>query len=187
VTRVYDDSDRTTLLDVARGSIEYGLRQGSALPVDVESYTPRLREERACFVTLKDKGDLRGCIGTMEATRPLVKEVSERAWCAGFADPRFDPLQPDEQSGLSIEISILSALEQFDVRDEADLLAQLRPGVDGLLLVEGSARATFLPAVWESLPDACEFVRELKRKARLAKDHWSDAMTCYRFTTESIE
>ncbi len=182
----YDVRDRETLLSVARSSIEHGLSKDAAVSIDAAQFSPKITRKRACFVTLKRKGELRGCIGTMEATRPLVEEVAERAFAAGFRDPRFDPLRPDELADLRLEISVLSPLEPMHIRDEADLLTQLRPGIDGLLICEGNARGTFLPSVWESLPEPKRFLAELKAKARLSRSHVSDTMRFFRFTTESI-
>ena len=142
---------------------------------------------RASFVTLKRGGQLRGCIGSLEAFRPLIVDVADRAFSAGFRDPRFQPLGETELADLEIEISVLSPLEPFPVKSEDDLVARVRPGIDGLLVQMGSARGTLLPSVWESLPDPRIFVRHVKRKAGLPEDLWSPEMSWSRFTTELIE
>ena len=144
--------DRTTLLDVARRSIQHGLTEHSPLPVKLEEYAETLRPIRATFITLETEGRLRGCIGTLEARSPLVKDVADHAFAAAFEDPRFPPLRSEEFPHLDIHISVLSPAEPLHFQSEDELLAQLRPGVDGLILRLGQQRrATFLPSVWETL------------------------------------
>jgi AmmeMemoRadiSam system protein A len=179
-------ADRTQLLEVARRSLQHGLDQGCALPVNPALYSPALREPRASFVTLEINHDLRGCIGSLEARRPLVADVAENSFAAAFRDYRFSPLQPREMDRLTVHISVLSPLIRLPGRAEHEILAQLRPGVDGLLLETGQHRGTFLPSVWESLPDRHSFWRHLKHKAGLPVDYWSDDVEVYRYTTEVI-
>lgn len=174
------------LLDIARASIERGLRDGSPLAVDLATEPAQLREPRAAFVTLHLRGQLRGCIGSIEAYRPLAEDVAGNAYAAAFEDPRFPPVTEAEAGLLDLHISVLTPPQPMTVRDEADLLAQLRPGHDGLILQEGHRRATFLPAVWEDLPDARQFVGYLKRKAGLSLDHWSSSLRFWRYEAESI-
>jgi len=145
---------------------------------------PELQEERASFVTLTIDGNLRGCIGMLEACRPLVEDVAENACAAAFADPRFEPLSEREFRQIDIHISVLSPPEEMEFNSEADLLAQLRPGVDGLILQDGGRRGTFLPSVWEELPDADLFLMHLKMKAGLPTTHWSDTLRVFRYTAE---
>jgi hypothetical protein len=180
------DSERAILLDVARRSITSGLEQGCPLPVEVADYPDALRPLRATFVTLESAGRLRGCIGTLEAIKPLVVDVADHAFAAAFEDPRFPPLDKKEWPGLSLQISVLSPAEPLLVRSEEDLLRQLRPGVDGLILRLGQRRSTFLPSVWESLPDPYVFVAQLKQKAGLPLDFWSAELKAERYTTESF-
>jgi AmmeMemoRadiSam system protein A len=175
------------LKDVARRSVAHGVRTGKPLAVDPEAFLPALRAKRASFVTLRQNGKLRGCIGTLEGDTPLVVGVAENAFKAAFRDPRFSPLGEADLPETEIHISILSPLERIEVLTEADLLAQLRPGVDGVVLQQGLQRGTFLPSVWEELPDAVEFVRQLKRKAGLPAEHWSDDLEVWRYTAELIE
>jgi AmmeMemoRadiSam system protein A len=175
------------LKDVARRSIERGLRTGKPLAVDPEAFPPELRAKRACFVTLRRSGELRGCIGTLEGDAALVVGVAENAFKAAFRDPRFSPLREADLPGIEIHISILSPLERVEVRSETDLLAKLRPGVDGVVLRQGFQQGTFLPSVWQELPDAAQFLSQLKRKAGLAADFWSDDLEVWRYTAESIE
>jgi AmmeMemoRadiSam system protein A len=178
--------ERQTLLDIAREAIVRGAREGRIPEVDASLHTPSLREPRAVFVTLRRGGALRGCTGTLEPQGPLVSEVARIAHRTAFDDPRFAPLRADELDDLDIHLSILGPSEPFAVRSEAELLAGLRPGTDGLVLVDGPHSATFLPAVWESLPDPADFVRELKRKAGLAPDHWSPTLRFERYRVEEI-
>ena len=180
------DEDRWTLLDLARTSIRHGLDEGSALHVRPEDHPERLRVKRATFVTLNRHRQLRGCIGHLEAIQSLAEDVAENAWSAAFRDPRFPPLLPHELAGLTIHISVLTPPERVSFSDEADLLQQIRPGADGLILKDGLARGTFLPSVWNSLPTADEFWIHLKRKAGLPSNHWSPTLEVYRYTTESF-
>lgn len=180
------NEDRKTLLRVASDSIQHGLKHGRAMPVKVAHFPVSLRVERATFVTLEIRGQLRGCIGMLEACRPLVEDVAENAFAAAFEDPRFPPLHPDEFDRLDIHISILSPPEPMTISSEEDLLRQLRPCVDGLIISDGRRRATFLPAVWEDLPNPRDFLSHLKRKAGMRPDHWSPTFSAERYTTESI-
>ncbi len=178
--------ERHTLLTVARHSIQHALEHGSPLPVTLSRYPESLRVKRATFVTLKQGEQLRGCIGTLVAIRPLVEDVAQNAYAAAFSDPRFPPLSPAELESLRIEISVLSPPEPMTFSSEADLLRQLRPGVDGLILEEDGYRGTFLPSVWESLPRPEQFLQHLKLKAGLPSDYWSGTLRVQRYTTESF-
>jgi AmmeMemoRadiSam system protein A len=180
------NEDRAILLDVARRSIEYGLQYQSPLTVDAADYPETLRPLRATFITLEIDDHLRGCIGTLEARSPLVQDVAEHAFAAAFEDPRFFPLRTEEFPRLDIHISVLSPPEPMEFSSEDELLAQLRPGVDGLILRLGQRRATFLPSVWDSLPDPYVFLAQLKQKAGLPLDFWSPELTAERYTTESF-
>ena len=179
--------DREALLEVARASIRHGLERGSPLPVDKDRYSERLREPGACFVTLRRSGILRGCVGSLAATRPLVEDVAQNAFASAFRDSRFEPLTEEEQADLDIHLSILSTPEPLPCRSEAELLSKLRPGIDGLILADGPHRATFLPSVWESLAEPKRFLAALKRKAGLSEDHWSEGIRFHRYRAESIE
>lgn len=174
------------LLDIARHSIAYGLQHGEAAPVTVTDYSPALQEVKATFVTLTIHDALRGCIGTLQAFRPLVEDVAHNAFAAAFHDPRFPRLSRKELDRLHLHISILSTPEPIRYTDEQDLLAQLRPGVDGLILEEGYYRGTFLPQVWDSLPDPKQFLRHLKLKAGLPPDYWSKAIKMQRYSVEEF-
>ena len=177
-------ADRATLLDVARASIQHGLRHRQALAVNPGDYPETLRPLRATFVTLEIGSQLRGCIGALAAYQPLVQDVAAHAYAAAFEDPRFAELRPDELPKLEIFISVLSPPEPMQFSSEEDLLKQVRPGVDGLILEFRHYRATFLPAVWESLPDPYVFLAQLKHKAGLPLDFWSPELRVERYTTE---
>ncbi|MCP3866539.1 MAG: AmmeMemoRadiSam system protein A [Gammaproteobacteria bacterium] len=178
-----DDSNR--LLELAFGSIDNGLNSGHALSVRAEDYSERLREKRACFVTLNKFKVLRGCIGHLEAMQTLVEDVVENAYSAAFRDPRFSPLQRSELDSLEIHISVLTPSSPMTFDSEADLIEKLRPGADGLILQSGRRRGTFLPSVWESLPEPRSFLTQLKMKAGLPADYWSDDVRISRYTTQS--
>lgn len=178
---------RSMLLKVAHDSIVHGLDQHQALPVDPEQYPPELRKPQAVFVTLMSEADLRGCVGVMESTQPLVVNVAQYAYAAAFNDSRFPPLARGEMEGLHIAISLLSALEPVTCASEEELLRKIRPGVDGLLLEDGLCRGTLLPAVWEDIPEPREFLRRLKLKAGMRAHEWSPTMRVHRYTTECVE
>jgi len=176
---------RRILLDTARQSIEYGVEHGRPWSVRADEYPEPLRAERATFVTLRQANrQLRGCIGTSLAARPLVEDVCRNAYSAAFMDPRFPALRADEVEGLQVQISVLTPLEDVPVESVTELLEAVRPGVDGLLVEDGPHRGTLLPSVWEALPEAPVFLRELWLKAGLTPGHWSEATRVYRYTAE---
>ena len=175
----------TSLLRLARGSIDYGLVHSKPLPVDCKAVPVPLTETRATFTTLHAEGKLRGCCGTLEATQPLAKDVAYSAFQAAFRDPRFDPVAGDELDAISLEVSVLSPMEPIAVADEADLLGQLTPGIDGLVMIEGWRRATFLPKVWESLPEPEQFLAHLKVKCGLPGNYWSEQLEFQRYRTST--
>lgn len=182
----YSSADRRTLLQIARGSMAHGVETGQPLPVDTASLSEPLAAIRSSFVTLRLQGELRGCMGSLEATQPLARDVADSACRTALADPRFFPVKPHEIDDIDIEISVLSPLVRVEVTDEADLLAKLVPGVDGLLLEAGLHRATFLPKVWDHLPAAEEFLGHLKLKAGLPRGYWSADVSVYRYHTETF-
>jgi len=165
------------LLGIARSAI--GVELG--MPGQDKPAHALLGQPGATFVTLKRAGDLRGCIGSLRATRPLGVDVHANAIAAAFGDPRFPPLARFEFEEIVVEVSLLTADEPIDVADEADLIARLRPGIDGLILGYGHQRATFLPQVWDALPDPRDFVAALKRKAGLPEHFWSPQMNVSRY------
>jgi AmmeMemoRadiSam system protein A len=178
--------DRQALLDVAAASVRQGLETGRPLRVDVSQYSSALQAPGASFVTLTIGGQLRGCIGMLEPIRPLVEDVAENAFAAAFRDPRFPPLSPAEYKQLEYHISIIHRPEPVQFSSEADLVRQLRPGVDGLILEDNGHKGTFLPSVWKSLPDPADFLRHLKMKAGLPPNYWSDTLKVQRYTVEEF-
>lgn len=175
------------LLALAVSSIDHGLTHGRPITLALDTIPAELREPGAVFVTLKRNGCLRGCIGSPEARQPLAADVAENAFRAAFHDPRFPKLAADERNGLDLSISLLTKPEPMAFRDEADLLAQLRPGTDGLIIADGGRRALFLPSVWEQLPQAEAFLAHLKAKAGMTADHWSDTFRAHRFAAAEIK
>lgn len=176
------------LLSLARRSIGEGLGRRTPVepPAPARDWGAPLLAPAASFVTLKRLGQLRGCRGLLEPARPLFEDVWLNAWSSAYEDPRFPPLAASELDDLDIAISVLSALEPILARSEHELLGQLEPGQHGLVLAFGPRRATFLPAVWSSLPDPGRFLGELKAKAGLPRDFWSPEMEAWRYTTRSI-
>jgi AmmeMemoRadiSam system protein B/AmmeMemoRadiSam system protein A len=182
-----DAAQQRQLLELARASIRHGLDHGRPLPVDLASLPQPFKIPRASFATLEIDGQLRGCIGSLEAHRPLAEDIAHNAYAAAFQDPRFPPLRESELARLDIHLSLLTPAEPMVFQSEQDLLSQLRPGVDGLILVEGGRRGTFLPSVWEQLPNPVEFLEHLKLKAGLPKGYWSDSLKVYRYTSEVVD
>ena len=182
-----DPSERSRLLELALDSIARGLYQPAPEPLPAAEWPSRLIAPTAVFVTLTLGGELRGCRGTTEPLRSLAEEVWRSAWLSAFADPRFPPLAAEEVGSLRIAISVLTALEPIICSSEAELIESLLPGVDGLVLRCGAARATFLPAVWKSLPEPREFVRQLRRKAGLYGSLWPAGMTAFRYRAETFD
>lgn len=174
------------LLRIARESIEYGLQHHHALAIDLNACDEQLQQQGASFVTLNKKGALRGCIGTLQPYQALVSDVGEHARAAAFSDPRFPPVTFDELADIVISISVLGKPRVISFKDEDHLIEQLRPAEDGLILQEGANRGTFLPSVWESLPQPRQFLQQLKRKAGLAPDYWSDSLEVSRYRTQSF-
>ncbi len=172
------------LLPLARSAIESRL---GLTPTATVHDAPLLREWGACFVTLTQHGDLRGCIGTLQAHRPLLADVQANAVTAALHDPRFAPLTSEELSCTDIEVSLLSPTQLLAFASEADALAQLRPGVDGVVLEYGHHRSTFLPQVWEQLPDVDRFMAQLKRKAGLPVDFWGEGLRLQRYTVSKFK
>ncbi|MCR4303763.1 MAG: AmmeMemoRadiSam system protein A [Gallionella sp.] len=166
------------LLPIARAAISRVLN----VPHTADETAPWLTEHGACFVTLTQSGELRGCIGSLQAHRPLLADVKSNAVSAALHDPRFTPLCAEELDITTVEISLLSATQAMEVRDEADALAQLRPNIDGIVFEYGHYRSTFLPQVWESLAQPRQFLAMLRRKAGLPDDFWAEGVKLSRYT-----
>lgn len=176
---VLPENPGKVLLPIARATISNTLgRPGAGVAAD----SPWLLEKGACFVTLTRHGQLRGCIGTLQAHRSLQLDVKANAHAAAFRDPRFSPLTEDDLDQTTIEISLLSAMQPLHFSDERHALAQLQPGVDGVVFEFGRYRSTFLPQVWEQLPDVATFMAHLKHKAGLPPDFWAKEIKLSRYT-----
>ncbi len=184
---MYNSQQRHQLLQLARDSISNGLKNSKPLPIKVQDFDNELQQQPACFVTLQKNNQLRGCIGSLEAQRPLVLDVCENAYAAAFRDPRFNQLQDEEFNQLTLSISVLTPSTAVEFESEQDLLDKIQPGIDGLILEEGYHRGTFLPSVWEQLPKPAEFLQHLKIKAGLSANYWSDSIRISRYETESFE
>lgn len=168
----YTPAERKLLLELARKTVTAAAR-GEKLPsLEGEKFSEKLRQHRACFVTLTKNGQLRGCIGSIFPQEPLCEAVVSRARSAAMEDPRFSPVEAGELDQIEIEISVLTVPQRLDFSSPEDLLKKLRPRVDGVVLRVGSREATFLPQVWEQLPDKEEFLAHLATKARLPSDAW---------------
>lgn len=165
------------LLARARNAIATALD----MPVVAEPAHPELVQPGATFVTLTQAGNLRGCIGSLVAHQRLDEDVRANARAAAFRDPRFSPLRPGEFEQTRVEVSLLTAPVDIAVRDEQDAIAQLRPGIDGIILSWHDRRGTFLPQVWASLPDPRTFLRQLKLKAGLPVEFWAPDLLLQRY------
>ena len=179
-------TEREQLLYIARESLHSGLHQGSPHTANLDEAPDFLTWQLGVFVTLTRQGKLCGCIGSMHSDEPLARSVAESAYKAGFQDPRFAPLQAQQLDKTRIEISILSPMEPLSVESRSELLSALRPTLDGLLLQDRHYRSTFLPKVWEQLPDPEVFLEHLLTKAGLPVDHWSETMRFFRYQTVSF-
>ena len=166
------------LLPIARASIADVFGQVYEAAEDADW----LQEQAACFVTLTQQGKLRGCIGTIEAHRSLLEDIKHNAKAAAFKDTRFSPLTSDEFDETEIEVSLLSPMQELDFSNEQEALVQLQPGVDGVVFEYAHYRSTFLPQVWEQLPDVDVFMAHLKHKAGLTPDFWADQVKLSRYT-----
>ena len=166
-------SDKAFLVQFARSVIQEALDKGKKI-ITPDSLSPAVHEKRGCFVTLHQRGNLRGCIGTIEPEQDLLSGVEENAVNAAFRDPRFSPLSVKELSSIDIEVSVLTVPEALEFKDGEDLKSQLKPGVHGVILSRGWQRATFLPQVWDQLPDKDVFLKHLCQKAGMGPTCWED-------------
>lgn len=181
-----DVHERDALLRIARASIRHGLASDRPLELEITQMTGRLGEHRASFVSVYYRAQLRGCVGNLAATRALANDVARNAYHAASQDRRFAPLAETELSATSIEVSVLSAPQSIEFESETDLHRRLVPHEDGVLLTGENSRATFLPKVWEKLPHPADFIRELKLKAGLPADYWSDSLRFARYRATSF-
>jgi AmmeMemoRadiSam system protein A len=161
------------LLKLARRNLEAAVKdQPPAAPSDTPAVT---KEYRGCFVTLTKKGELRGCIGYIEGIKPLFEAVMDNAKNAALEDPRFPPVSPGELADIKVEVSVLTRPQPLEYKDDKDLLGKLVPGEDGIILTSGFHQSTFLPQVWEQLPDKVDFLQHLALKGGMPIDGWKTA------------
>jgi uncharacterized protein len=181
-----DPASRELLLHVAAAAIESGLGSSSKVPPDARDLPADLQRVQASFVTLTIDGRLRGCCGALEPRRLLATDVWQNAQASAFRDTRFEPLQLGEWREADLEVAALSPLERLAAQSESALLCELRPGTDGLVIAWRGARATFLPKVWQSIPDPREFLRHLKGKAGWRDDFWASDVEAWRYETDTM-
>ncbi len=181
-----DPRERAQLLDIARQSLGEGLARGRALVVDLQALAENFNTPAAVFITLTRNGELRGCVGSLQALDPLAQAVANSAFNAAFGDRRFPSLRADELDTIRIEISVLSQMEPIEADSRQALLDALKPGIDGLVLEDRGYRSTFLPKVWDSLASPTEFLEHLCLKAGLGARHWSDTIRFHRYHTLSF-
>ena len=174
MTKKLTPEEGQLLLKTARQAIDHNLRGEIDPPLNLGEYPSNLAERGACFVTLTLNGVLRGCIGSIEITQPLIKDVQDRAIGAAFHDPRFPGIKLEELPDLQIEVSRLTRPEKLKYSTPEDLVNKLRPGIDGVILRQNFRRATFLPQVWEQLPDPDQFLGRLCVKMGLSTGAWLD-------------
>ena len=183
----WSDPLRQHLLDVARRSLHHGVQHGRPLRVDPGEHPEALRAPFAVFVTLFRHDALRGCIGSLEPEGAVVEETARNAFGAGFHDPRFHAVTVDElNDGLHVELSVLDVPEPVAFEDEADLLSKLRPHTDGLILTHAGRKGTFLPAVWQHVPEPAAFLSHLKAKAGLPDAPLPADAAVHRYTVTKI-
>ncbi|MBL4567201.1 MAG: AmmeMemoRadiSam system protein A [Porticoccus sp.] len=175
--------DQQTLLSLARESIRVRLLFERDLCIDETAFSPALQQQAASFITLHKKDKLRGCIGSDQASKPLVTDVVHHAMASAFDDPRFPAVTLDEESTLQIKISVLTTPVPLSFASEQELLDQLAPNEDGLTIEMGAHRATFLPTAWNRLPGKIEFLEQLKLKAELPPGFWSDDIKAWQHHT----
>ena len=170
--KALNEQEKSILLNLARRSIELAVNQRPLPQLNLEDYSPPLREISSSFVTLMIRGELRGCIGALEPYQPLVQDVCEHAAAAALEDYRFSPLTPAEVPLIEIEISRLTPPQPMEYKNPQDLLNCLRPNIDGVVLRDGHRRSTFLPQVWEKLPDPAAFLSQLCQKMGAPANLW---------------
>lgn len=179
---ILNKEEQQYIFEIIHNSIKSGLETGKPYQPEIDDVATHLKQHYAVFITLKLNGQLRGCIGTTEAHTPLINAVAQYAHAAAFSDPRFKPLTKQEYKNIEISLSILTPAVALSFEDEHDLINKLRPNVDGIIISKGNARATFLPAVWESITQPKQFISELKRKAGIKATHTPD--NAWRYTAE---
>lgn len=184
--QTFNSQQRQQLLQIARNSIEQGGELHAPISVNAEEYDEQLNQLGCCFVTLEQQGRLRGCVGALMPYQSLLLDVAEHAFAAAYQDGRFPPLSPAELTDVEIEISVLTPAQELRFNSEQELLQQINTGIDGLIIEDGDHRATFLPSVWSKLPQPELFLEQLKLKAGLSPDHWSDNFKAWHYRSESF-
>lgn len=177
----------TLLLTTAWQSIARGLKTGKPLTLNLSDYPATLIEPHASFVTLTYQSQIRGCIGNLSAVRPFLADVCENAFAAAFYDRHYSPITEVELADLEITIDLVSPTEDLIFNSEFELIGQLRAGIDGLILEDGSHHASFLPSTWITLHAPMQFVQHLKQKAGLPATYWSKTIKARRFTTQQYK
>jgi hypothetical protein len=181
------ETDAAKVIELAQAAIARAAAGQSRPEVAVGTFPAALQRPGATFVTLTKAGRLRGCLGSLQAFRPLVLDVVERAHASARRDPRFPPVRPEELASLTLEVAVLTPPVPLAFRDEDELLATLRPGQDGLTIEDRGRRATFLPKVWTDIPEPERFLARLKQKAGLPPDHWSPTLRAWTYRTNRLE
>lgn len=187
-----EDENRLSLAEkehlhrLAKKSIYEGLDHQQPASPTSSDLKGKLGEPGASFVTLTKSGQLRGCIGSLQAHRPLAEDVLENAFSSAFRDYRFSPVTASEAEQLKIKLSVLTPESPLEFYSEEELISKIRPGIDGLVLYAGANRGTFLPSVWEQLPEPEQFLRHLKLKAGLPENYWSDKIRVTYYTTDEF-
>jgi AmmeMemoRadiSam system protein A len=182
------ETDKEILLKIARDSITCAVRGQPLEPIDLEKYSAILREHGASFITLSKNENLRGCIGAIEAYQPFILDVQEHAVAAAFEDYRFPPVKKEEIQQIEIEISRLTPMQSLDYSTPEDLISKLRVNVDGVLIKANGRRATFLPQVWEKVPDPGQFLSQLCMKMGAEPGLWKTQKTqVFTYQVESFK
>jgi uncharacterized protein len=185
-TALLGDTDRRVLLDVATDVIGDAVTRRDPRMPDPANFDGPLQEPGASFVTLERRGELLGCIGTLVAAEPLVVDVARHALAAAFADPRLPPVTRDDFAEMSVKVSVLTTPEPVPAATFDELVAAVRPSVDGLLVEAGRDRATLLPSVWDHVADTEQFLDVLWQKAGLVRGAWPAGVAVSRYTTEEF-
>ncbi len=181
----FSNDVRQQILEVARQAILHSLQGTGKFQINPDHFPDQLKADGASFITLNLQGRLRGCIGSLQARRSLILDIANNAQAAAFEDPRFKPLSLQEFNAMELHASILSPPELLSVNSREELLAIIRPGKDGIIIEESGRRATYLPSVWDQLPDPDRFISELRSKAGLDAGQWGRCRV-FRYTTEEF-
>jgi AmmeMemoRadiSam system protein A len=177
------EEHRQELLRISAATVQRAAAGKPFPKVTVGSFAAALQRPGASFVTLTKNGRLRGCLGSLKAYRPLVVDVAERGYASTIKDPRFKPVTAAELPGMQMEVAVLTAAKPMRFASETELVNQLRPGIDGLIVRDQGKGATFLPKVWDQISAPILFLNRLKQKAGLETGHWSDSFQAWRYET----